>query len=178
MMIPLPSHEAPADRAAARCDRFTALYRAQSDRVYALCLRMTGDSSRAVELAQDVFVHLWHKLDQLHPDKDAGAWVWRLATNVVLNELRAERRRQRREELTAAPDLAVAESAAVTPLPIRRMDLDTALAKLPPRARAVFLLHVEGYSHEEIARELRIAPGTARAQLHRARALMRERLRA
>jgi RNA polymerase sigma-70 factor (ECF subfamily) len=138
---------------------------------------MTGDSSRAVELAQDVFVHLWRKLDQLHPDKDAGAWIWRLATNVVLNELRAERRRHRREELTAAPELHQAEPVAVTPLPIRRMDLDTALGKLPPRARAVFLLHVEGYSHDEIARELGIAAGTARAQLHRARALMRERLR-
>src|SRR5439155_20099107 len=109
----------------------------------------------------------------LHPDTDAGAWVWRLATNVVLNELRAERRRHRREDLTAAPELTAAESAVVTPLPIRRMHLDTALAKLPPRARAVLLLHIEGYSHDEIARALRIAPGTTRAQLHRARALMR-----
>ena len=66
-----------------------------------------------------------------------------------------------------------------TPLPVRRMDLETATRRLPERARMVYLLHdVEGYAHDEIAGMMGIATGTVRAQLHRARSLMREALRA
>ena len=66
-----------------------------------------------------------------------------------------------------------------TPLPVRRMDIDTAMRRLPERARMVYVLHdVEGYAHDEIATMMNVAPGTVRAQLHRARSLMREALRA
>ena len=158
-------------------DRFTALYRAHSRRVFELCLRMSGDRAQAMELAQDVFVQLWRKLDQLSPERDAGPWVWRVAVNTTLNGLRARRRRLRREEPSADLSAYVAPSSVSTPLPVRRMDIGTALRRLPPRARAVFLLHdVEGYAHDEIASLMNIAPGTVRAQLHRARALMRETL--
>ena len=167
------SHAAP-DRAA----RLERLYRAHAPRVYGICLRMTGDSVRATELAQDVFVRAWEKLDLLRDETDAGAWLGRMATNVVLNARRTDRRRWARVE--PVEDLALLAPVSLhTPLPVRRMDIDTAMRRLPERARMVYVLHdIEGYAHDEIATMMRVAPGTVRAQLHRARQLMREALRA
>ena len=73
----------PAARLAAEESRaalLERLYREHADRIYGLCLRMSGDRVRATELAQDVFVRAWEQLDRLQPGTDAGAWLWRLAT--------------------------------------------------------------------------------------------------
>ena len=153
------------------------LYRDHADRIYGLCLRLSGDRVRATELAQDVFVRAWEQLDRLRPDSDAGAWLWRLATNTVLNAMRSERRRFARVAPVAEPALLERGSLG-TPLPVRRMSIDAAIARLPERAREVFVLHdVEGFSGPEIAELLGVAEGTVRAHLHRARTLMREALR-
>jgi len=153
------------------------LYREHADRVYGLCLRMSGDATRATELAQDVFVRAWEQLDRLQPGSDASAWLWRLATNVVLNAMRSEKRRVARVAPVAEP--ALLERAQLgTPLPVRRLSLDAAIARLPDRAREVFLLHdVEGFSSVEVAELLGVAEGTVRAHLHRARSQLREALR-
>lgn len=167
-------------RAAAEQSRAVVLerlYREHADRIYGLCLRMSGDAVRATELTQDVFVRAWEQLDRLRPDSDAGAWLWRLATNVVLNALRSDRRRVARVAPVAEPGLLERPSLG-TPLPVRRMSLDAAIARLPDRAREVFVLHdVEGFSGPEIAQLLGVAEGTVRAHLHRARTLMRGMLR-
>ena len=153
------------------------LYREHADRVYGLCLRMSGDRVRATELAQDVFVRAWEQLDRLRPDSDAGAWLWRLARNVVLNAMRSDRRRLARVAPVAEP--ALLERANMgTPLPVRRLSIDAAIARLPDRAREVFVLHdVEGFVSHEVSELLGVAEGTVRAHLHRARTLLREALR-
>lgn len=167
--------EQPPERSANTEARFERLYAEHASRVFGLCLRMTGDRVRATELAQDVFVHIWRKLGRLRDDdRDAGGWVWRVAVNVVRNALRGERRRRTRIETVDDPVALAPPPAPSTPLPVRRMDLRTAIATLPDRARTVYLLHdVEGYSHEEIARMLGIAEATVRVQLHRARRQLR-----
>jgi RNA polymerase sigma-70 factor (ECF subfamily) len=178
---PAAGDPAAGDPTAARAARFEALYREHADRVYGLCLRMSGDRGQATELAQDVFVRAWQQLDRLRPGGEPGAWLWRLATNVVLNARRGERRRLAR----VAPvgdgpgDLAALERADLrTPPAVRRLSLAAAVAALPERARHVYVLHdVEGYAHDEIAALLGVAGGTVRAHLHRARALLREALR-
>lgn len=153
------------------------LYRDHADRIYGLCLRLSGDRVHATELAQDVFVRAWEQLDRLRPDSDAGAWLWRLATNVVLNAMRSDRRRLARVAPVAEPGL-LERAELGTPLPVRRLSLDAAIARLPDRAREVFVLHdVEGFMSQEVAELLGIAEGTVRAHLHRARTLMRETLR-
>jgi RNA polymerase sigma-70 factor (ECF subfamily) len=159
----------PAER------RFAKLYRDHADRVYALCLRMSGDRERATDLAQEAFVRVWRGIDRA--PEDPGAWVWRIARNTVLNALRGDRRLRARLEFVS--DLGPLETPATprTPLPVRQMDLAAGIARLPPKARAVFVLHdVEGYSHDEIATLMDVAPGTVRGQLHRARTLLRETL--
>lgn len=160
-----------------RAEIFNRLYRDNADKVYALCLRMSRDSTRATEMAQDVFIRVWRNISMLREGSDSGAWVWRVAVNVALNGLRSDRRLRAREELVG--DITPHESPpeVSTPIPLKRIALLAAIRKLPPRARKVFILHdVEGHSHGEVARLLGIAPGTARAQLHRARSLMRDTL--
>lgn len=170
---PLPAAGAPGpDRAAL----LESLYREHADRIYGLCLRMCGDRAWATELAQDAFVRAWEQLSRLRPGMDAAGWLWRLATNVVLNAMRSERRRHARVMPVAEPALLERITAA-TPLPVRRMSIERAIARLPERARAVYVLaDVEGFSHAEVASLLGIAEGTVRAHLHRARGLMREML--
>ncbi|HEX7980788.1 MAG TPA: RNA polymerase sigma factor [Gemmatimonadaceae bacterium] len=160
-----------------RAAQLEQLYREHADRVYGLCLRMCADNARATELAQDVFVRAWEQLDRLQPGSDAGAWLWRLGTNVVLNAMRSDKRRVARVAPVAEPGL-LERADLGTPLPVRRLSLDAAIARLPERAREVFVLHdVEGFSAHEVSELLGVAEGTVRAHLHRARSLLRETLR-
>ena len=156
-------------------DAFEALYRAHVGRVYALCLRMTGDRVAAEELTQDVFVRAWEKLALFRGESAFATWLHRLAVNVVLTARKTEGRRSAH---TAGGGDDVIDTLAGAPLaPGDRMDLERAIAKLPPGARRVFVLHdVEGYKHEEIADFLGITSGGSKAQLHRARMLLREAL--
>lgn len=154
---------------------FEALYRRHTGRVYALCLRMAGEPSTAEELTQDVFVRVWQKLELFRGESAFGTWLHRLAVNVVLQRMRSEKRRAKRVEFT--DDLRRLGGTAAAATPGKRIDLERALRTLPPGARTVFVLHdVEGYKHEEIAELTGSAVGTSKAQLHRARKLLRKAL--
>lgn len=154
---------------------FEQLYRENVDRVYALCLRLSGDPGKAEELTQDVFVRAWEKLRSFEGKSAFSTWLHRLAVNVVLGERRSEGVRVTRIFGTDAPEAF--ETAGAGPDPVQGMDLERAIAALPPGARTVFVLHdLEGYKHEEIARLHGLAVGTCKAQLHRARKLLREAL--
>ena len=157
---------------------FEALYRMTSGRVYAICLRMTADRDRAAELTQDVFVRAWERMDGFRGDSAFESWLHRIAVNVVLEDARSTNRRLSRVE--PREDLAVVESASASrsaSRPDDRLDLEAAIAALPPGMRRVFILHdVEGYRHEEISRMTGSAQGTLRAQLFRARRLLMEAL--
>lgn len=151
---------------------FESLYRSSVGRVYALCLRMSGDRERADRLTQDVFVTAWEKLSTFRGDAAFGTWLHRLTVNVVLQDRRSRLRREERH-LEAAAGTGPLVTRGIGPG--TRIDLERAIAGLPERARHVFILHdVEGYRHEEIAEMLGTAVGTSKAQLHRARRLLRE----
>lgn len=153
---------------------FEELYRENAGRIYALCLRMVRDPHRAEELTQESFVRAWQKLHSFRGDSAFSTWLHRLAVNVVLSDARKHARAHARE--MGVDDLP--QSASASPVAGQRMDLEDAIAQLPPGARSVFVLHdVEGYRHAEIADQLGIATGTAKAQLHRARRMLREILR-
>ncbi len=154
---------------------FEALYRAHVGRVYAICLRMTADETRAVELTQDTFVRAWQSLGSFRGESAFASWLYRVCVNVVLGHLRAARRRAAR--LLPTDDLARFDRPQPDPLPGTGIDLEQAIAALPPQARSVLILHeVEGYRHEEIAEMMGIAPGTSKAHLHRARQLLKQAL--
>ena len=152
---------------------FRSLYELSVDRIYALCLRLAADPGLAEELTQDVFVRAWEKLRTFKGESAFSTWLHRLAVNVVLTEKRARGRREKR--VFTSGELEELEGPGKTPSPGARMDLEQAIASLPPGARAVFVLHdIEGYQHEEIAEMSGMASGTSKAQLFRARRLLRE----
>lgn len=154
---------------------FERLYRLHAGRIYALCLRMSGDPTRAEELTQDAFVRAWQKLGTFRGDAAFSSWLHRLAVNVVLMAQRSERRRRARVLEVEDPESAA--SAGCNDEPGTRVDLERAIATLPPGARTAFVLHdIEGYGHAEIAKLTGLAVGTLKAQLHRARRLLREAL--
>ncbi len=154
---------------------FEALYRQHVRRIYALCLRLSGNSALAEELTQEAFVRAWKKLAQFRGESAFSTWLHPLAVNVALAERRSRRTREAHTFLT--DDVAAHERPASDADPEGSLDIERAVASLPAGARAVFVLHdVEGYRHDEIAGMTGVTVGTSKAQLHRARRLLRERL--
>lgn len=155
---------------------FEGLYRDHVGRVYGLCLRMTGHAETAEDLTQDTFVNAWRSLPGFEGRSGFGTWLHRIAVNAVLARRRAP---QGRGEVGMTDDegetmefAAEQEMDSATPI-----DLERAIAALPPGARDIMVLHgIHGYSHEEAAGMLGIAVGTCKAQLHRARHLLRARM--
>jgi RNA polymerase sigma-70 factor (ECF subfamily) len=155
---------------------FEDLYRAHVGRVYAVCLRMTGDAHLAEEMVQESFVQAWQKLTTFRGASAFSTWLHRVAVNVVLGHLRGAGRRWASEVSPA--DEAVPDRAAPTAHPGQVIDLERAIGSLPDGAREVFVLHdMEGFKHHEISDLMGIAVGTSKAQLHRARKILRKALK-
>jgi RNA polymerase sigma-70 factor (ECF subfamily) len=152
---------------------FERLYRTHVGRVFSLARRMMGPEP-AEEATQDVFVRAWEKLGSFRGEAAFGTWLHRLAVNLLLSQ----RSRLGRDRARLDPtDHALDHRASRGPRPELVMDLETAIGRLPQGARQIFVLHdVEGYKHEEIGTLLGIAVGTSKAQLHRARMLLRSHL--
>jgi RNA polymerase sigma-70 factor (ECF subfamily) len=159
---------------------FERLYREHVNRVYSLCARMVADRSRAEELTQDVFVRAWEKLHLFRGESSLATWLHRLTVNLVLNARKSEGRQRTRFEENDDEMGGMDALPGVVGMPLAPgdlLDLEEAVERLPPGARRVFVLHdVEGYKHEEIAEMLGVTSGATKAQLHRARLLLREEL--
>lgn len=163
-------------RAAADGDRaaFETLYRRHVDRVYGTLLRLSGyQHARAEDLLQEAFVRAWQKLGSFRHESAFGTWLYRLAVNTALMALRAAK-----ADPVAFIDADHLPDVSATPFcPLEREELERAIAALPPRARAVLVLHdIEGWRHQDIGAELGMATGTSKAQLHRARSLLQRAL--
>jgi RNA polymerase sigma-70 factor (ECF subfamily) len=154
---------------AADARAFEKLYRAHVDKVYGLCLRMTGNPSEAEDCTQDAFIQAWSKLSRFRGDSAFGTWMHRVAVNTVLGRMRKSRREQ--DRIRAVSDVAPVRESIGDNAELR--DLEQAINELPSGARHVFVLHaVYGYSHGETGDMLGIAEGTSKAQLSRARRLL------
>jgi len=153
---------------------FESLYRTYSRWVYALCLRLTASVDEAEEATQEAFVLVWERLTTYRGDSGFRPWLRRLAVNVVLSRARQDSRRSARVVTVEDPEL----HGRTPPESLdERIDLERAVASLPEGARTVLVLHdIEGLRHKEISELTGVAPGTSKAQLHRARRLLRERL--
>jgi RNA polymerase sigma factor (sigma-70 family) len=156
---------------------FEALYRRHAGRVHGVILRLVGHQhSRAEDLTQEAFVRAWQALPGFRFESAVGTWLHRLAANTALMELRSRRSAPGMDGDEAALDAigSVDSAGHATAL---SLDLQQAVDSLPPRARAVLVLYdIEGWTHEEIATALDMAVGTSKAQLHRARRLLRAKL--
>jgi RNA polymerase sigma-70 factor, ECF subfamily len=160
-------------------DAFELLYRQHAGRVYALCLRLAADPVVARELTQDTFVRAWEALPRFRADASITTWLHRIAVNAMLERRRGERRRTARVSLADDDEDgdALVGGVVLAPDVASAVDLERAIGALPPGVRRAFVLHdVEGYTHEEIATMTGLAAGTLRAQLHRARQLLKRAL--
>ena len=182
MPMPQVSDAADDDARLARCaamadvSAFEQLYRRHYRRVHGVIVRLVGQAgARAEDLTQEAFVRAWQALPGFRFESAVSTWLHRLAVNTALMELRSRRSRPWQEDDDdALESVATPDTAGHAVL---GRDLERAVASLPPRARAVLVLHdVEGWKHEEIAAELGMAVGSSKAQLHRARSLLRARI--
>jgi RNA polymerase sigma-70 factor (ECF subfamily) len=159
---------------------FEQLYERHNRRVYSLCLRMTGNTSEAEDLMQEVFIQLFRKIGSFRGESAFTTWLHRLTVNQVLMHFR--KRGVRLEQTTEDGETPVqivmgTENPNAMPI-VDRIALDKAIEQLPPGYRTVFVLHdIEGHEHEEIARMLGCSVGTSKSQLHKARMRLRELLR-
>jgi RNA polymerase sigma-70 factor (ECF subfamily) len=158
---------------------FERLYRDHIGGVYGLCLRMTRDPAAAEDCAQEAFFNAWRALERFETRSSFGTWLHRIAVNVVLNR---RRKRAAQVELSASaidqgdePGTLPEEWTLDTPVEVQ--EIEAAVGDLPDGARdALVLCGIYGYSHGEASQMLGIAEGTCKAQLHRARALVRAKL--
>ncbi|MGH7517344.1 MAG: RNA polymerase sigma factor [Gemmatimonadales bacterium] len=151
---------------------FRALYRRHTPRLYRTALRLAGgDAADAEEIAHDTWIRAVARFGSFEWRAQLSTWLISIAVNCA-----RERRRSSGivEPLEAEPPVADRELEA-TPA---RIDVERALAQLPPRYREVMVLHeLEGYTHEEVAELLGIEPGTSKSQLHHARRRLRTLIR-
>jgi RNA polymerase sigma-70 factor, ECF subfamily len=163
---------------------FECLYRLHSRRVYAVCLRMVGNSAEAEDLTQEAFLLLLRKIQTFRGESAFSTWLHRLAVNIVLMRLRKKSPPIDSIEAALDPDdeTALPHSASMIGAPdlllegsIDRINLERCIAQLPAGYRTIFVLHdIEGYEHHEIAAILGRSVGVSKSQLHKARTRLRE----
>lgn len=163
-------------------EAFEFIYRMHSRRVYALCLRMVGNTAEAEDLAQEAFLQLFRKIQTFRGESAFSTWLHRLSVNVVLMKLRRKSLPETSLEEMTEPDEESAgprkDVGSVDPTlvgSIDRLNLERAVDQLPPGYKQVFVLHdVQGYEHNEIARIMGCSIGNSKSQLHKARLRLRE----
>lgn len=137
--------------------------------------RMLRDRSSAEELVQEVFLRVHHARDRYRPEARFSTWLYRIATNLALNELRRPRRRDPHasvDDEDAGISLVAPSSPVDDIVHARRVseEVEAALAELPDKQRmALWLAAVEGHSYAEIAQALDVTEKAVKALVHRAR---------
>lgn len=147
---------------------FRTLYRRHGGAIHLYALRLAGGhDGDAEEIAQETWFKAVRGLASFRWESSLRTWLRRIALNVWRARIRV-----REPAWLDVNDLPL---AGPSPSPGDRLDLERALAALPPGYRTVFLLHDwEGLTHDEIAEALGIAAGTSKSQLSQARARLRE----
>jgi RNA polymerase sigma-70 factor (ECF subfamily) len=161
---------------------FECLYRSHCKRVYAVCLRMVGDTTEAEDLTQEAFLLLFRKIHTFRGESAFSTWLHRLVVNTVLMHLRKKSLPVVSMETGPTPDgeatpssVEIAASDLLLEGSIDRINLGRCVAQLPAGSRAIFVLHdVQGYQHREIAEMLGRSEGASKSQLHKARKRLRE----
>ena len=152
------------------------LYVRHRHKVYAICLRMTGNKSEAEDLTQEIFIELLGKAGSFRGESRFSSWLYRFTTNHVLMYFRRVTRRTERfpyleDQFEATHKLAI----SFGPQFVDRIAIEAAVNKLSTGTRNVFLkFDVEGYNHEEIAGIFGCSVGNSKSQLHKARRKLRK----
>ena len=164
---------------------FDAIYRQHNSRVYAVCLRISGNTAEAEDLTQEAFLQVLRKIRSFRGESAFSTWLHRIAVNLALMRLRRKPSReisldetveQYGESSTTRKELVASDQQLTSSLD--RLHIQRALHQLRPAQKLVVELHdIHGYKHNEIARMLDWTVGNSKSQLHRARTRLRKALR-
>ena len=164
---------------------FERLYRLHSARVYALCMRMLRNPDEAEDSTQEVFLHVFRKIQGFRGASAFSTWLYRVAVNTVLMRLRGSKlakvalieNAKGTDETGMAPREPGAPDLHLEGC-VDRVAIEKAIKQLSPRCKMMFVLYdIQGYAHNEIAKLLGCSVGNAKSQLHRARVRLRKLLR-
>jgi RNA polymerase sigma-70 factor (ECF subfamily) len=148
-----------------------SLWTQHAPHIDAVVRRLVGDADEAADIAQEVWIQIFRALPSYRGEAQFSTWAHRIAVNRTLNALRRLRRLTHVEVAIEEDSVSVDYDPDSTFI---AESIEAAAARLSPGARTVFYLHdVEGYTHEEIARELGITTGGSKSQLFKARAKLR-----
>jgi len=166
---------------------FDALVRRYEKQLYNTAYRLTGSYDDASDLAQEAFVRAWNNLRSFRGDASFSTWLYRIVTNVFLDERKRRRARPQRsleEALGSDENTVTRQFEDAGPTPQDRVEererwqiLQKAIAELPaPQRVMVVLYHTENRSYEEIAQIMGLPMGTVKSRLNRARLALKNKL--
>ena len=163
---------------------FEQLMLDSQDRVYTLCLRMTGDREDALDLAQETFFNAWRGLGSFQGNSSFSTWVYRLASNACIDFLRKRKRRQQGEsphslddEEAPLPEPADPRGSPEEELERKelRRAVERGLQALPDHHRQVLVMReLSGMSYQEIGAVLDLDLGTVKSRIARARLALKK----
>lgn len=164
---------------------FERLYRLHSARVYALCMRMLRNPDEAEDSTQEVFLHVFRKIQGFRGASAFSTWLHRVAINTVLMRIRGSKlaraalvENTESNEESGGPRREPGAPDSRLEGYIDRVAIENAIKQLPPRCKLMFVLYdIQGYAHGEIAELLGCSVGNAKSQLHKARVRLRKHLR-
>ena len=150
------------------------LYHLFAPKMFGVCLRYAKDTTEAEDNLQDGFIKVFNSLKTFRHDGSLEGWIRRIMINVSLEKIRKQ------HWLYPVEDVSVYDSINLSDDVIAKIsanDLMKIIQELPPRYRLVFNLYViEGFSHQEIAQEMKITQGTSKSNLARAREILKKKV--
>tara|TARA_R110002096_G_scaffold44524_9_gene119869 strand:- start:21724 stop:22302 length:579 start_codon:yes stop_codon:yes gene_type:complete len=169
---------------------FSELMESNGDRVFNLCFRLLGNRQEAEDLAQDVFITVFKKIDTFQGDSKLSTWIYRIASNLSKNRIRylAVRHDRSKAEFDETVDASAAAAALTSPKQAKSPDahvevqqlegiMQEAIAELEEDHRILIVLRdIEELSYEEICEITDLAEGTVKSRLHRARLALRKKM--
>jgi RNA polymerase sigma-70 factor (ECF subfamily) len=166
---------------------FESIVREHKNRIYTYICRLTHNDPEAEDLTQEVFVRAYQSFAAFRREAAVDTWLYRIATNLVIDRVRRSRRAPQRvefgddeegDELAALPSTArESDPAASAQLDELQRQVRLAITLLPPKLRAAVVLHdMEGLSYEDVAAALGCPVGTVKSRLFNARAALRRKL--
>lgn len=185
----LTDPELAASALAGSEDAFRELVRRFERPVYTLIVRMVQDPALAEDLAQEVFVKAYRRLDTYDPERKLSSWLFKIAHNTTIDHLRrgtvdtvaleAEKDDERGGLASVLPDESVESPSAQVERKDLARALEKAIATLRPEYReAVVMFYAGGASYQEICEVTGLPMGTVKTNLHRARKQLAEQMMA
>ncbi|OWZ83320.1 RNA polymerase sigma factor [Natranaerobius trueperi] len=168
-----------------KLDAFEDLVNKYQQKVYSLCYRFAGNHDDANDLAQEAFIRVYHSIDKFHFKSAFSTWLYRVTSNVCLDEIR---KKKRTSSVSINSPMETDEGEVYFNLPDQKFNpeqlterkdvqdiVHKAIQELPEEQRITILLReIEGLSYEELAEALNVSIGTVKSRLNRARHNLKE----